>query len=91
MISEYDMRIRGLDISHAFMDSPLGSESVVLKMPLSVSLLDGSVAYLNQALNGLRDASLRWLTLLSDTIKRVGVWADNLEPCIYQGTVSYRG
>lgn len=93
VISEYDMRIRGLDISHAFMHSPLGSESVVLKMPLSVSMLDGSVAYLNldKALNGLRDASLRWLTLLSDTIKRVGVWADNLEPCIYQGTVSYRG
>ena len=93
ILSEYDMRIRGLDISHAFMHSPLGSESVVLKMTLSVSMLDGSVAYLNldKALNRLRDASLRWLTLLSDTIKRVGVWADNLEPCIYQGTVSHRG
>ena len=91
--SEHDMRIRGLDVSHAFMHSPLGNESVVLKMPLSVSMLDGSVAYLNldKALNGLRDASLRWLCLLSDTIKKVGVWSDNLEPCIYQGSVSLRG
>ena len=47
------MRIRGLDISDAFMHSP------VLKMPLPVSMLDGSVAYLSldKALNGLRDAS----------------------------------
>ena len=93
VISEHDFRIRGLDISHAFMHSPLGNESVVLKMPLSVSMLDGSVAYLSldKALNGLRDASLRWLCLLSDTIKKVGVWTDNLEPCIYQGSVSLRG
>ena len=93
VISEHDMRIRGLDVSHAFMHSPLGNESVVLKMPLGVSMLDGSVAYLNldKALNGLRDASLRWLCLLSDTIKKVGVWTDNLEPCIYQGSVSLRG
>lgn len=33
VISEYDMRIRRLDISHVFMHSPLCSESVVLKMP----------------------------------------------------------
>ena len=93
VIAEHDFCIRGLDISHAFMHSPLGNESVVLKMPLSVSTLDGSVAYLSldKALNGLRDASLRWLCLLSDTIKKVGVWTDNLEPCIYQGSVSLRG
>ena len=28
---------------------------------------------------------------MSDTIKKVGVWTDNLEPCIYQGSVSLRG
>ncbi len=28
---------------------------------------------------------------MSDTIKKVGVWTDNLEPCIYQGTVSQCG
>ena len=93
VISEHDLRIRGLDISHALIHSPLGNESVVLKMPLSVSMLEGSVAYLSldKALNGMHDASLRWLCLLSDTIKKVGVWTDDLEPCIYQGTVWQRG
>ena len=43
------------------------------------------------ALNGLRDASLHWLNLLSRTIRTVGVWNDSVEPCIYQGSVSKHG
>ena len=41
-----------------------------------------------KALNGLRDASLHWLNLLSDSIKGVGLTSDEVEPCIYQGRVN---
>ena len=58
------MFLRALDVSHAFMHSPLGTGvHVVLKMPLSISLPSGEATYylLEKALNGLRDASLAWL------------------------------
>ena len=70
-----DARLRSLDVSHAFMHSPLPkSEVIVLRMPQSVSLKDGSAAFLHleRALNGLRDASLHWMNLLSGTIRRSG-------------------
>ena len=84
------LRLKALDVSHAFMHSPLPYGLViVLKLPLSVSLTDGSPAYLllYKALNGLRDASLHWLNLLSDSIRQVGLLSDEVEPCIYQGNV----
>ncbi|CAL1159105.1 unnamed protein product, partial [Cladocopium goreaui] len=81
--------LRSLDISHAFMHSPLEDQIVLLRLPLSVSLCDGSVAFLKlkRALNGLRDASLAWLRLLAGTIQGQGLWSDTLEPCFYQGKV----
>ena len=85
------LRLKGLDVSHAFMHSPLPHGLViVLKLPLSVSMPDGSQAYLllYKALNGLRDASLHWLNLLSDSIRDVGLTSDEVEPCIYQGVVN---
>ena len=87
----HDYRMKSLDISHAFMHSPLPkSELIILKMPQSVSLDDGSPAFLRleRALNGLRDASLHWLTLLANTIRKSGVWTDHTDPCVYQGSVS---
>jgi len=52
--------------------------------------MDGSPAYLllYKALNGLRDASLYWLNLLSDSIRGVELISDEVEPCIYQNVVS---
>ena len=70
-------RLRSLDISHAFMHSPIrGGTKIVLKLPLSVSLISGEPGFmiLDKALNGLRDASLCWLELLSDTVESVGLW-----------------
>ena len=90
----HDLRLRSLDISHAFMHSVLPkSECIILKLPQSISLKDGSIGFLklSRALNGLRDASLHWLNLLSRTIRTVGVWNDSVEPCIYQGSVSKDG
>ena len=82
--------LRSLDVSHACMHSPLGKDMhVVLKLPLSVSLDDGQPAFLvlDKALNGLRDASLCWLQLLSETVKTIGLWTDSIEPCVYSGAV----
>ena len=87
----HDWRLTSLDISHAFMHSPLpDSETIILKLPQSISLIDGSPGFLllKRALNGLRDASLHWLNLLAKTIRAAGVWSDSLEPCVYQGSVS---
>ena len=60
------LRLKGLDVSHPFMHSPLPRGLVVvLKLPLSVSIwmVLRHMAYLLicKALNGLRDASLHWL------------------------------
>ena len=86
-----DFALRSLDISHAFMHSPLPqSETIILKLPQSVSLPDGTQAFLHlrKALNGLRDASLHWLNLLGSTIRRTGLWTDSTEPCVYQGSIT---
>ena len=87
--SENDWRMRALDVSHAFMHYPLpGRSKIILKMPQSISTLSGELVYLDllRSLNGLRDGSLHWLQLLSDTITKVGLWAD-YELCCYQGHV----
>ena len=87
-------QMKGLDVSHAFMHSPISKkECIVLQLPQSVSLPDGSLAYLllYRALNGLRDASLAWLNLLSDSIKAVGLLTDDMEPCVYQGCIQRNG
>ena len=87
-------QLKGLDVAHAFMHSPIPkSECIVLQMPQSVSLEDGRLAYLvlYRALNGLRDASLAWLNLLSESIKAVGLVTDDMEPCIYQGCIRRKG
>ena len=89
--STRDVRLRSLDIGHAFMNSPIGaSQKVVLKMPLSVSLQSGEPSFLilSKALNGLRDASLCWLQLLSSTVEQAGLWADEQEPCVYSGEIT---
>ena len=75
---------------HAFMHSRLPEQMrVILRLPQSISMLTGELAYLDllRSLNGLRDASLHWLQLLSHTITQVGLWADEYEPCCYQGHV----
>ena len=63
---------------------------IVLKLPLSVSMMNGSPPYLllYKALNGLRDASLHWLNLLNASIRGVGLVSDEVEPCIYQVIVN---
>ena len=83
-------RLRALDVSHAFMHSPLPQGTrVVLRMPKSISTLSGDLIFLDlwKSLNGLRDASMRWLSLLTDTITKLGLWNDEFEPCCFQGQI----
>ena len=94
MLAGHNLRGCGLDISHAFMHSPLTSKvPIVLKLPLSVSLVDGSPAFLllYAALNGLRDASQAWLHLLADLIKPLGLFSDDREPCLFSGWLEAHG
>ena len=94
LLATHNLRCCAADISHAFMHSPLtAKEPIVLKLPLSVSLLNGEPAYLRLhcALNGLRDASQAWLHLLSTLITPLGLQADDREPCLFSGRVECEG
>ena len=87
-------RLCSMDIAHAFMHSPIPcGEHICLRMPMSVSYDDGSMVflYLHRSLNGLRNASLHWLQLLAETIRSIGLWADEIEPCIHGGCVQVGG
>ena len=90
MSANRNFRLKSVDIAHAFMHSPMPEgEHVCLKLPLSVSFEDGTPVYLYlyRSLNGLRNASMHWLSLLSATIKSIGLRSDQVEPCIYAGQV----
>ncbi len=60
--------VASIDISHAFMHSPLPpQEKVALSMPLSVSHEDGEPLYLlRKSLNGLRNTSLDGFVIIYD-------------------------
>ena len=88
LMAIHNLRGCAADIGHAFMHSPLTSKvPIVLKLPLSVSLVNGEPAFLHlsAALNGLRDASQAWLSLLSSLILPLGLAADSREPCFFSG------
>ena len=79
-------RLCSMDVAHAFMHSPFRrGENICLRMPMSISYDDGSMVYLylHRSLNGLRNASLHWLQLLAETIRSIGLWADEIEPCVH--------
>ena len=47
LAAQRQWQLKGLDVAHAFMHSPIPkSECIVVQMPQSVSLVDGSLAYL---------------------------------------------
>eukprot|EP00439_Symbiodinium_sp_Y106_P077410 s255_g16.t1 len=56
---------------------------------MSISTEAGLPVYyfLYCALNGLRDASLAWLHLLSSLIKPLGLLSDAREPCLFSGAM----
>ena len=86
-VSVFGSYLYTLDISHAFMFTPLRKRDVAVKLPLSCSTLSGEPVILHcaTALNGLRSASLEWLLYLQSQLKGIGLFADAAEPCLLSG------
>ena len=85
-----DWELASLDVSQAFMHTPLKQRKACVKLPLSVSFPNGEPVYmaLDQALNGLRISSRAWLEYITtDTLGPLGLRACEREPCLFSGLV----
>ena len=80
------MFLAGLDVSQAFMNSPL-ERPEILRMPLSMSTMKGEPIFLwaEKGINGLRIASQAWIVFFSSIVKSIGVVSGTVEPCLYVG------
>ena len=90
MAARRDMILASYDISHAFMHSPIGpGQNIALRLPLIISTQSNEpvLLLLKKSLNGLRDASLRWLEHLSSSIKSLRFWSDDHCPCVFQAVI----
>ena len=85
--SAWDLLLFTLDVSHAFMYTPLRRRDVAVKLPMSCSTENGQAIYLHlsNALNGLRSASLEWLLYLQDLLSDLNLRTDGAEPCYLAG------
>ena len=86
----HDWELASLDVSQAFMHTPLKHRKAIVKLPLSVSFPNGEPVYmaLDQTLNGLRISSRAWLEFItSDTLGPLGLRACEREPCLFSGLV----
>ena len=94
-----DLVILGLDISAAFMASPLGRRlgkpiKVILKMPPNtMQFPDGSPIFLEafKAINGLRTSGLAWVEHLSHLLQELGIKPSLIETTVFSGEVSVKG
>ena len=86
-----DAVLGAADVAHAFMATPLQKRDVIIRLPLSISSLRGEALYmhLNRVLNGLRIASLEWVSYLSGLVAKIGdddgLKSCSLEPCLFTG------
>ena len=86
-----DLVILGLDISAAFMASPLGRRlgkpiKVILKMPPNtMQFPDGSPIFLEafKAINGLRTSGLAWVEHLSHLLQELGIKPSLIETTVF--------
>ena len=80
------MFLVGLDVSQAFMNSPL-ERPEILRMPLSMSTMKGEPIFLwaEKGIKGLRIASQAWIVFFSSIVKSIGVVSGTVEPCLYVG------
>lgn len=85
--SAWNFLLYTLDISHAFMYTPLRRRDVAVKLPMSCSTEKGEPVILHcaNALNGLRSASLEWLLFLQQQLSGIGLHTDGAEPCFMAG------
>ena len=92
-----DLHITGLDVSAAFMASPLGQKlgkpiKVILKLPPSIVFPNLSPVYLEayKAINGLRSSGLAWVEHLANLLKSLQINPSRLESTIFAGHVSLK-
>ena len=87
MSAAWNMLVYTLDISHAFMYTPLRRRDVAVRLPMSCSTETGEPVILHcaNALNGLRSASLEWLLFLQQQLGHIGLQSDGAEPCFMAG------
>ena len=80
--------LHAIDVSQAFMNSPL-TVKVCVRLPSSISTLDNEPVFLEayKGLNGLRIASLTWVLFFDGIVKSVGIRSGLVEPCLYGGIV----
>ena len=86
--SHIDATIIGLDVSAAFMASPLKTV-VVLKMPPSIVWGDGTPVYVKaqKALNGLRASGKAWVDHFSWVCQQLGLQSGSVETTVFSGYV----
>ena len=86
---ERDFCVGAADVAHAFMATPLRVRDTIIRLPLSVSGLQGEPAFLHlgKALNGLRKSSQDWICFLSEIVAGIGTGLKScpLEPCLFTG------
>ena len=83
-----DLVLLGLDISAAFMASPLGRR---LGKPIKV-ILNGSPIFLEafKAINGLRTSGLAWVGHLSHLLQELGIKPPLIEAAVFCGEIGQR-
>ena len=87
-----DLCVCGLDVSTAFMFSPLpGKTRAIVKLPPDVSLhpdhYEPACLDLSQAMNGLRIAPQAWMQFATQILNGVGLKQCRTEPSIFAGSV----
>lgn len=88
--------LHALDVSTAFMHSPLASgQHACVRLPGDVSA-DPTIhrpkyAILHNALNGLRSASLSWLEMARKVLRTVGLKSSPTETTVFAGEVKIDG
>ena len=75
------MFLEDLDVSQAFMNSPLERPEILVSM----STVKGEPIFLwaELGINGLRIASQAWIVFFSSIVKSIG--SGTVEPCLYVG------
>ena len=89
LCSEKQLSMLGLDISTAFLHTPLKGRKAIIRLPSDVSLTkttySPAFAILTKAMNGLRIAAKAWNEHLADILLQEQVCQSQTEPCVFAG------
>ena len=90
LCSTEQLSMLGLDISTAFLHTPLKGRKAIIRLPSDVSLTKSTYspafAILTKAMNGLRIAAKAWNEHLADILLQEQVFQSQTEPCVFAGS-----